>query len=140
MNKKEILKFIKASIVMLKKNDRSCWHYYLDNDLGIFVGWTFLRRTLEDPKVIHAERNPIYVIGVGVKVRRSGDENDYDQLAYPWSHKDFCVANFFLPAPGMTNAEYLKEITALLDVYKETVEDHKKGVVKYDLHEFLRKE
>jgi hypothetical protein len=139
MNKREILKFIKASIKWLEKNDRGCYQYYLDDDLSIFIGWS-QTRLLEEPTLIHSIKNPEHIIAVGVKVRRSGDENDYDQLDFPWSHKDFCVTNFFLPAPEMTDAEYLKEIAALLNAYKETVEDHKKGVVEYDFHKFIRKE
>lgn len=137
MNKKEILKFIKDSVESLKKNDCGCYHYYLNDDLGIFVGWS-RTNLLEEPTLIYSTKSLDYVIAVGVKVRRPGDENDYDQLVFPWSYKDFCVTNFFCPAPEMTDVEYQKEIAALLDAYKETVKDHKKGVVKYDFHEFVQ--
>ena len=132
MNKKEILKFIRTSILWLEKNGRGCCHHYLDNDLGIFVGWTQTSLCLlEEPKLIHSIKYPEYIIIVGVKVRRLGDENDYDRLDYPWSTENFCDINFFLPAPEMTDADYLKETTMLLDAYKETVKKHKKGIVRY---------
>ena len=99
MNKTEILKFIKDSIESLKKNDYGCYHYYLDDNFGIFVGWSCLQCTLVDPTVIHAKRSPEYVIGVGVKVRRPGDESDYDKLDFPWSSEEFCIINCFFPTP-----------------------------------------
>lgn len=130
MNKKEILKFIKASILWLKKEDCGCCHYYLDDDLGIFVGWS-LGYDPDDPAIIHSRRDPEYAIEAGVKLRRPGDETDYDWLDSPWNSENHCIINCFLPTPEMTDAEYLKEISMLLKSYKETVKGHKKGLVRY---------
>lgn len=134
MNKDEILKFIKDSIEWLKKNDCGCCRYILDEDLAIFVGWS-MGFSVDDPAGIHSIGDPEYVIEAGVKLRREGDETDYDWLDYPWNTEGDCIINCFFPASEMTDAEYLKEIAMLLDTYKETVKAHQDGLVRYKYHD-----
>ena len=138
-NIKKVANFLKEACDYFKNQGEGCYHFNLNEDLALYVGWS-AGYDMADDDIIKAEsdqevRNRYdgttwiqgYAVNAAVKVRNDYDCADFDFLDFPWNKvSGECWDNAVSMRPNMNTRQYRAEARWFLENFVSMVNEHNK--------------
>ena len=138
MNKKDLInnknisnlaEFLIKTYEIFKNGFNGCYKYNLDQNLAVFVGWSYGYE--KDCKFI-ISGGDFWGLNVGIKCRCDSDFSDYDALSYPWDKRGECWIVEITPTPNDKKRKIRKDARYLLGQFIEISKAHEKGLIIYE--------